>query len=145
MERLRPPPRLVRELGRRRSGPFLPVGDGWFTSIERAKVLAGRLPDPTRDDEIVVNEAAVKDGAHLGMTLTFRSYTPADYATFGDTGAAKRHQLHGPVTKMKVVGVVRMPLDYVLPLRRRPRDLPQPGLVRPSQARTSLSTSPTCS
>ena len=34
------------------AGPFIPVGDGWFTTIERAKVLAGRLPDPTRDDEM---------------------------------------------------------------------------------------------
>jgi hypothetical protein len=65
-------------------GPFTTVGDGWWNTIERAKVLAGRLPDPTRDDEMVVNEPAVKLGARVGQTLTYHGYTPADFAATDD-------------------------------------------------------------
>jgi ABC-type lipoprotein release transport system permease subunit len=111
----------------REVGPFLPVGDGWFTTIERAKVLAGRLPDPKRDDEIVINEAAVKEGGRIGMTLTFHSYTPDDYARFDDEQRPTASQLHGPVTTMKVVGVVRMPLDYVVTFAASPEIYPSPG------------------
>jgi ABC-type lipoprotein release transport system permease subunit len=109
------------------SGPLLPVGDSWFTTIERPKILQGRLPDPKGDDEAVVNEAALKYGAHVGMTLTFRTYTPADYSKFGDTVVPKPDQLHGPVTNMKVVGVVRLPLESVLPLGAGPNIYPSPG------------------
>ena len=42
------------------ASPLVAVGPGWFDTIERAQVLAGRLPDPRRDDEAVVNEAAFK-------------------------------------------------------------------------------------
>jgi hypothetical protein len=114
------------ELGRD-SGPLLPVGDGWFTTIEKAKVLQGRLPNPNRDDEAVVSEPAVKFGVHIGDTFTFRSYTPADYKKFGDTGTPQPNQLHGPVTNMKVVGVVRMPIQFVLPLAAGPTIYPSPG------------------
>ena len=33
------------------TSPLVTVGSDWFDTIERAKVLEGRLPDPTRDDE----------------------------------------------------------------------------------------------
>src|SRR5262249_40772172 len=66
-------------------------------------------------------------GAHVGMTLIFRTYTPADYKKFGDTGTPQPDQLHGPVTKMTVVGVVRLPLDFVLPLASGPNVFPSPG------------------
>ena len=110
------------------AGPFIPVGDGWFTTIERAKVLAGRLPDPSRDDEMVVNEPAVKLGAHLGQTLTFHAYSPADAeATDGGTTDLPEDQLHGPVVKMTIVGVVRMPIDSVLTFAAEPELYPSPG------------------
>ncbi len=109
------------------AGPFIPVGDGWFTTIERAKVLAGRLPDPTRDDELVVNQAALKLGGHIGMTLTFHTYSPADYEKFADAATPQLDQLHGPVVKMKVVGVIRMPIDSVLTFAAEPEIYPSPG------------------
>jgi len=47
------------------AGPFLTVGDGWFRTIERAKVLAGRLPDPSRDDEVVSDLAELDAKARV--------------------------------------------------------------------------------
>ena len=114
------------ELGRG-AGPFLPVGAGWFNTIERAKVLAGRLPDPNRDDEAVVNQFAVDEGGSVGRTLTYRSFTPADYEQFGDEGPEDPSQLHGPVVKMKIVGVVRIPLESVLSFAAEPEIYPSPG------------------
>lgn len=110
------------------AGPFTTVGDGWWNTIERAKVLAGRLPDPTRDDEMVVNEPAVKLGARVGQTLTYHGYTPADLAATDD-GAKQLpdDQLHGPVVKMKIVGVIRMPVDSVLTFAAEPELYPSPG------------------
>ena len=110
------------------AGPFTTVGDGWWNTIERAKVLAGRLPDPTRDDEMVVNEPAVKLGARVGKTLTFHGYSPADFAaTDGGSTTLPDDQLHGPVVKMKIVGVVRMPIDSVLTFATEPEIYPSPG------------------
>jgi FtsX-like permease family len=109
------------------AGPFVTVGDGWFTTVERAKILAGRLPDPTRDDEAVVNEPAVGKGARLGMTLTFRTYTPADYERFGDEITPRPEQLHGPVVKMRIVGIIRMPIDSVLTFATEPEIYTSPG------------------
>ena len=115
------------------AGPFTTVGDGWWNTIERAKVLAGRLPDPTRDDEMVVNEPAVKLGARVGQTLTYHGYSPADFAaTDGGSTTLPDDQLHGPVVTMKIVGVIRMPIDSVLTFASRARALPQPGLLRPA-------------
>jgi ABC-type lipoprotein release transport system permease subunit len=110
------------------AGPFTTVGHGWWNTIERAKVLAGRLPDPTRDDEMVVNEPAVKLGARVGKTLTFHGYTPADFAATEDGAKVlPDDQLHGPVVTMKIVGVIRMPLDSVLTFATEPELYPSPG------------------
>ena len=100
-----------------------------MNTIERAKVLAGRLPDPTRDDEMVVNEPAVearrprRADADLPRLLAGRLH--------GDPTAATTplpdDQLHGPVVKMKIVGVVRMPIDSVLTFAAEPELYPSPG------------------
>ena len=59
------------------SGPFVLTGDAWFDTIERAKVLAGRLPDPAKDDEMVVNEATLGfEPDILGQELDLRTLTP---------------------------------------------------------------------
>ena len=116
-------PGLFSELGPD-AGPFITVGDGWWNTIERGKVLAGRLPDPTRDDELVVNEPAAKLGARVGKTLTLHEGSPADLETNSDDP----DQLHGPVVKMTIVGVIRMPIDSVLTFATEPEIYPSPGL-----------------
>jgi len=109
------------------AGPFVTVGDGWFRTIERAKVLSGRLPDPSRDDEVVINEPAHRLGLRVGQTVTDHEYSPADYEAAGRDGPPPLDQLHGPVVAMKVVGVVRMPMDSVLTFATEPEIYPSPG------------------
>jgi ABC-type lipoprotein release transport system permease subunit len=110
------------------AGPFVPVGDGWWNTIERAKVLAGRLPNPDRDDEMVVNDPAHKLGGQVGKSLTLHTWSPADYEKFGEAERPPPDdELHGPVVRMKVVGVVRMPIDSVLTFATEPEIYPSPG------------------
>ena len=77
---------------------------------------------------MVVNEPAVKLGARVGKTLTFHGYSPADFtASDGGTTPLPDDQLHGPVVKMTIVGVVRMPIDSVLTFAAEPELYPSPG------------------
>src|SRR5436190_10775546 len=49
-------------------GPFYLVGSDWLTRLEGAKVLDGRLPDPSRDDEAVItNPALVRAQYGIGV------------------------------------------------------------------------------
>src|SRR5262245_53147571 len=111
------------------AGLFMTVGDGWWNTIERAKVLEGRLPDPSRDDEMVINEPARKFGLRVGQTWTDHEYSPADLSAAGRDGPPlPLDQLHGPVVKMKIVGIVRMPMDSVLTFAAsEPEIYPSPG------------------
>jgi hypothetical protein len=100
-------------------GPLVPVGSGWFTTIERADVLAGRLPDPSRDDEAVVTSGLVPDmereGGGVGSVLTWRTLSPADVEAVGDEPPADFDwtTATGPVTKLRIVGIVRLPMESV--------------------------------
>jgi putative ABC transport system permease protein len=102
------------------ASPIVPVGSAWFTTIEKAKVLEGRLPDPNRDDEAVINESALKVGKALGLglgsVLTWRNLSPADKEALGGNPPADFDwtKATGPVTKLHVVGVIRQPMEYVL-------------------------------
>ena len=98
--------------------PFIAVGDGWFDTIERAKVLEGRLPHPDADDEAVVDVAATKmdEDVRVGSVFTWRSLSLEQSDRFPDgtppdfdwTTAA------GPVTKLRIVGIVRLPMQPVV-------------------------------
>ncbi len=117
--------------------PLIPMGSGWFDTIERGKVLEGRLPDPNRDDEAVVNVAARKEGERLGLdvgsVLTWRNMSPADMAAFGDNGPPADYDwtlATGPVTQLRVVGVVRLPMESVMSFASTPLLLPGPGWAR---------------
>ena len=114
-------------------GPLVPVGSGWFTTIERAEVLTGRLPDPSRDDEAVITSALVPQGKALGLgvgsVLTWRNLSPADLEAVGgeppndfDWTTAT-----GPVTKLRVVGVVRLPMESVVSFASTGLLLPSPA------------------
>jgi ABC-type lipoprotein release transport system permease subunit len=113
--------------------PLVPVGSGWFTTIERATVLEGRLPDPNRDDEAVITSALVPQGKALGLgvgsVLTWRNLSPADKEAVGgeppddfDWTTAT-----GPVTKLRIVGVVRLPMDSVVSFASTGLLLPGPA------------------
>jgi len=117
--------------------PLIPVGSGWFSTIERGKVLAGRLPDPDRDDEAVINTAARDQGTELGLglgsVLTWRNLSPADVAALGPDGPPADYdwsKATGPVTKLRIVGVVRLPMESVMSFASTPLLLPGPGWAK---------------
>ena len=93
---------------------FIAVGDGWFDTIERAKVLEGRLPDPAADDEAVIDAAATNIGVdvNVGSVFTWRSMSKEDSELYPD-GAPEGFDwttARGPVTKLRIVGIVRLPM-----------------------------------
>ncbi len=111
------------------AGPFGAFGSDWFTSIEKPTVLAGRLPDPSRDDEAVVTQSTI-GMVHLGETLTLRTYSPQDAQTLGEPGPSTDWKAtHGPVTRITVVGVVRMPMESVLSFAAGPLLITSPGYM----------------
>jgi hypothetical protein len=113
--------------------PLVPVGSGWFSTIERATVLEGRLPDPTSDDEAVLTANIGRDAEELGIgvgsLLTWRTLSPADVATLGDEPPPDFDwtTATGPVTKLRIVGVVRLPMESVLSFASSGLLLPGPG------------------
>ncbi|MEJ7583780.1 MAG: ABC transporter permease [Acidimicrobiales bacterium] len=79
---------------------FTPVDEGWLGRMETPLVIEGRMFDPDRHDELVVDEAAAE---YLGVSVDDRiPVTPfsADQPDLtGEPG--------GPRTLLRVVGVVR--------------------------------------
>jgi ABC-type lipoprotein release transport system permease subunit len=109
--------------------PFILVGDDWFDSIERAVVLDGRLPDPTAVDEAIVNQSLAEEGGAVGTEVTWRNLSaaqgrelPYDLPPDFDWSTAE-----GPVTKLRVVGVVRLPVDFVASFTSGPTLMVGPG------------------
>ena len=84
-------------------------GDEAMRAIERPVVLEGRLPDPTRPDELAVGPVfAGKSGFGVGDTLTLRLFAPEtqDRLAFTDPSQVEPD---GPIVKVQIVGVVRSP------------------------------------
>jgi ABC-type lipoprotein release transport system permease subunit len=79
--------------------------------VDRARVIEGRLADPGRVHEVTIGEALAQQlHVHVGDRLHFRSYSPADIlaARADDAGPVSPH---GPDVFLRVVGLVRRPLD----------------------------------
>jgi ABC-type lipoprotein release transport system permease subunit len=111
-------------------GPMVQIGSDWFTQIERAKVLEGRVPDPARDDEAVINAPAARAyGVRVGTVLTWRNLSPADIETAGGFPPANWDwtQATGPLTELHIVGIVRMPMDSVVSFASSPMIWAGPG------------------
>ena len=85
------------------SGPFL-------TDFERPIVVEGRLPDPDRADEVLVNESfADALGLHAGDTFELRTVTPEGVPA-ASVGQLTRDP-NGESMTMKVATVARRPAD----------------------------------
>ena len=118
---------------------------GWFDTIERAKVIEGRLPDPSADDEAVIKAAAVElateHGLGVGSVLTWRHPSKQDVERFPDGMPLGLDwtTLTGPVTKLRIVGVVRMPMDSVASFASGGLLLAGPGWETPTSTRPSSS------
>jgi putative ABC transport system permease protein len=88
----------------------VPTDDRWTRTIDIPRVIHGRMPDPARSDEIVLNESlAEKYKVRVSDTFTFRAYSLEQLYTVVFGG--KNEPPSGPVYVGKVVGIVRHPLD----------------------------------
>jgi hypothetical protein len=87
-----------------------PLADDQMTrTIERPVILAGRLFDPHRADEVVITpKFEATSGKHVGdaLTLELSSVHQADKGYDGSTGPPG-----GPKIRARIMGVVRSPWD----------------------------------
>ncbi|GES22881.1 hypothetical protein Aple_057800 [Acrocarpospora pleiomorpha] len=103
-----------------------PAGAEIWRSIERPVVLAGRLPDPARADEVVVLPRFVEIyGKGVGDTVVIQLSTPEEVDLVGDSAGSPGG--HGPKIVARIVGVIRSPY-FVDPSGGRGTLLPSPGL-----------------
>jgi hypothetical protein len=89
------------------SAIFPPIGDALGRTMERPALLAGRVPDPARADEIMVSpQFAAVYHKNVGDTVIVRlaSRQQADAQYDGTTGPPR-----GPEVKARIVGIGRAP------------------------------------
>ena len=98
-----------------RNGPFqnqfLPTAaqiDRRFgTQVDRARIIEGRAVHLDAVNEITISES-LASALHVGVgdDLSFASFSPSDIEQADDAIAA-----HGPRVRLRIVGIVRRPLD----------------------------------
>jgi hypothetical protein len=98
--------------------PFITSGADWFSTLEGGDVLAGRLPDPRREDEAVITAPAnaYLPELRVGSHFTWRSLSAAQAAAYPYGAVPADFDFRtaaGPVTDLVIVGIVRMPMESV--------------------------------
>jgi len=84
---------------------FTPVDDSWMQEVDAPLIVEGRTFDPQADDEVLVSKVlAEAEGIAVGDTIPFTPYTPED-----EEGGAG--PLEGPRLTMRVVGIMRTPVE----------------------------------
>jgi ABC-type lipoprotein release transport system permease subunit len=85
----------------------LPTSDSHlYRTLAKPLLRAGRLPDPERDDEVLVNELAAQRGVEVGDKVTV--VTAENLEAFFGTG-----EFDGVRIPATVVGIGNTPLDYI--------------------------------
>ena len=80
---------------------------GYFRTVDRPILVAGRLPEDGAVDEIALNETAVAQlGLGVGEQVTGPTFTPEVVAGFLDDTAVT-DEATGPTLELTVVGIVR--------------------------------------
>ncbi|NAS21358.1 FtsX-like permease family protein [Herbidospora sp. NEAU-GS84] len=101
-----------------------PVDAALWRHLERPVLLAGRLPDPARADEVVVQHRfTVLYGKTVGDTVTIKLNTPEEADLLANAGGGLAGG-HGPRITARIVGVIRSP--------RFADGVDGPGVVLPS-------------
>ncbi|MEW9529707.1 FtsX-like permease family protein [Microbispora sp. NPDC049125] len=86
-----------------------PVDDAMWRDLERPVVLAGRLPDPRRADEVVVQWRFTRlYGKGVGDTVRIQLNTPEKVDLVADAGGAMQGG-QGPTVTATIVGIIRSP------------------------------------
>lgn len=93
-------------------GAGVAVDDAWLHTITRARVVEGRLPDPTVEDEIVVNRA-FSDSWDVGVgdSLSVVAYRPEE---LGPLVGGQPIEPTGPPFDLDVVGLIQDPSDVAI-------------------------------
>jgi hypothetical protein len=89
-------------------GAFPPGDDQTMRTLERPVVYAGRVFDPTRDDEVVVSRQFVAN-YHKGVGDTLVLDLPTAKQLSGSLGPSEGVTFDGPHLRMRIVGVVSSP------------------------------------
>ncbi|GAA0372234.1 hypothetical protein GCM10009530_23030 [Microbispora corallina] len=101
-----------------------PVDAAMWRDLERPVVLAGRLPDPRRADEVVVQWRFTRlYGKGVGDTVRIQLDTPEEVDLVAESGGATRGG-HGPTVTATIVGIIRSPYFF--------DGVDGPGVVLPS-------------
>ena len=80
---------------------FIGSWDGEYSSMDRVTLIAGRLANPNRLDEAVMNvQAAEEAGVHIGSVISIPFYTDAENNSSSNTGKPFL------IAKVKVVGEI---------------------------------------
>jgi ABC-type lipoprotein release transport system permease subunit len=87
------------------------VDDRMGRTVDRARILEGRAANLRRAGEVTIGEQLAKE-LHLGVgdRLRFASYSPADIDVLR-VDNSRVVPPHGPPVSLRVVGIVRRPLD----------------------------------
>ena len=103
-------PNLVEGIADEDVTAFTPADTAALDTIERPVVLAGRLADPARADEVVVTPKFVESfGRGIGDTATVRLNSPETYDAISRAQRAAPAEPDGPTVVTRIVGVIRTP------------------------------------
>ena len=115
-------------------GAFPPADDATMRTIEKPVVFAGRVFDPTRDDEAVVTPKFVKT-YHKGVGDTVVLDLPSAKQLADSATAGEGTKFDGPHITTHIVGVIRTPWG-IDSLASPGGILPSPGVVAHYPANT---------
>jgi hypothetical protein len=83
--------------------------------MSRPIVLHGRLADPRRPDEAVVNDRGARQaGIRVGDRVTLYGFSPAQIAKVSQSGFLGTERPEGPRYAVRIVGVIREPDDIAV-------------------------------
>jgi hypothetical protein len=107
-----------------------PADSEIWRAVERPVVLAGRLPDPARADEVAVLPRFLdRYGKRVGDSVVIRLSTPQEVDLLSDSAldSSARPGGHGPRIVARIVGVIRSPW-FADPIGGEGVVIPSPGL-----------------
>ena len=88
--------------------------ESFGTVLDRLRVVEGRAPDRERADELAVTEAVAADlELSVGDEVMLQSFTPEQFEALEGEDPGQYTPPAGPKVRVRVVGVVRSPLDFV--------------------------------
>jgi hypothetical protein len=102
---------------------FAAGDDQAFRTVNRALVLRGRLADPRRPDEAVVEGSSAEQDVDVGDHVSLWTYSAEQSEAVANSGAGRIPPPAGPRYTLRIVGVVRRPSSVYVPPTDAARDV----------------------